>query len=42
MVLLSKIALAGAHAFWGAEGLIQPGKEVGFTFATEEKGARMK
>ena len=28
--------------FWGAEGLIQPGKVVGWIFATEEKGARMK
>jgi hypothetical protein len=28
--------------FWSAEGLIQPGKVVGFIFATEEKGARMK
>src|SRR5262245_38125643 len=28
--------------FWGAQGLIQPGKVVGFIFATEEKGARMK
>ena len=28
--------------FWGEEGLIQPGKTVGWIFATEEKGARMK
>jgi hypothetical protein len=28
--------------FWSAEGVIQPGKVVGFIFATEEKGARMK
>jgi NAD(P)-dependent dehydrogenase (short-subunit alcohol dehydrogenase family) len=28
--------------FWSAEGLIQPGKVVGWVFATEEKGARMK
>jgi KR domain-containing protein len=28
--------------FWGAEGKIQPGKVVGWIFATEEKGARMK
>ena len=28
--------------FWGASGLIQPGKVVGWIFATEEKGARMK
>ncbi len=28
--------------FWGAEGIIQPGKVVGWIFATEEKGARMK
>jgi len=28
--------------FWGSEGLIQPGKVVGWIFATEEKGARMK
>ena len=28
--------------FWGAPGLIQPGKVVGWIFATEEKGARMK
>jgi NAD(P)-dependent dehydrogenase (short-subunit alcohol dehydrogenase family) len=28
--------------FWGEEGLIQPGKVVGWVFATEEKGARMK
>jgi hypothetical protein len=28
--------------FWGAEGLIQPGKVVGWIFATEDKGARMK
>jgi hypothetical protein len=28
--------------FWGAEGRIQPGKVVGWIFATEEKGARMK
>jgi hypothetical protein len=28
--------------FWGAEGRIQPGKLVGWIFATEEKGARMK
>ena len=28
--------------FWGAEGVIQPGKVVGWIFATEEKGARMK
>jgi NAD(P)-dependent dehydrogenase (short-subunit alcohol dehydrogenase family) len=28
--------------FWSSEGLIQPGKVVGFIFATEEKGARMK
>jgi hypothetical protein len=28
--------------FWSAEGLIQPGKIVGWIFATEEKGARMK
>jgi hypothetical protein len=28
--------------FWGASGLIQPGKVVGWVFATEEKGARMK
>lgn len=28
--------------FWGAEERIQPGKLVGWIFATEEKGARMK
>ena len=28
--------------FWSAEGVIQPGKVVGWIFATEEKGARMK
>jgi NAD(P)-dependent dehydrogenase (short-subunit alcohol dehydrogenase family) len=28
--------------FWGQEGKIQPGKVVGWIFATEEKGARMK
>jgi NAD(P)-dependent dehydrogenase (short-subunit alcohol dehydrogenase family) len=28
--------------FWGAEGRIQPGKVVGWIFATEERGARMK
>ena len=28
--------------FWGSEGLIQPGKVVGWIFATEDKGARMK
>jgi NAD(P)-dependent dehydrogenase (short-subunit alcohol dehydrogenase family) len=28
--------------FWGEEGRIQPGKVVGWIFATEEKGARMK
>jgi hypothetical protein len=28
--------------FWGLEGVIQPGKVVGWIFATEEKGARMK
>ncbi|MGE0453077.1 MAG: short-chain dehydrogenase [Vicinamibacteria bacterium] len=28
--------------FWGALGLIQPGKVVGWVFSTEEKGARMK
>jgi NAD(P)-dependent dehydrogenase (short-subunit alcohol dehydrogenase family) len=28
--------------FWGAAGVIQPGKVVGWIFATEEKGARMK
>ena len=28
--------------FWGAEGRIQPGKLVGWIFATEEQGARMK
>ena len=28
--------------FWSATGVIQPGKVVGFIFATEEKGARMK
>jgi len=28
--------------FWGQEGRIQPGKVVGWVFATEEKGARMK
>jgi hypothetical protein len=28
--------------FWGAEGVIQPGKVVGWIFATEDKGARMK
>jgi hypothetical protein len=28
--------------FWGAEGRIQPGKLVGWIFATEEMGARMK
>lgn len=28
--------------FWGEEGVIQPGKVVGWIFATEEKGARMK
>jgi len=28
--------------FWGPEGDIQPGKVVGWIFATEEKGARMK
>jgi hypothetical protein len=28
--------------FWGEEALIQPGKVVGWIFAVEEKGARMK
>jgi hypothetical protein len=28
--------------FWGEGGVIQPGKVVGWIFATEEKGARMK
>jgi hypothetical protein len=28
--------------FWSAEGLIQPGKVVGWIFAIEDKGARMK
>jgi hypothetical protein len=28
--------------FWGEEGFIQPGKVVGWIFATEEQGARMK
>jgi hypothetical protein len=28
--------------FWGEEGAIQPGKVVGWIFATEEQGARMK
>ncbi|HLA78115.1 MAG TPA: short-chain dehydrogenase [Vicinamibacteria bacterium] len=28
--------------FWGVLGVIQPGKLVGWIFATEEKGARMK
>ncbi|HEY5908242.1 MAG TPA: short-chain dehydrogenase, partial [Vicinamibacteria bacterium] len=28
--------------FWGEEGFIQPGKTVGWIFATEDKGARMK
>jgi hypothetical protein len=28
--------------FWSAEGVIQPGKLVGWVFATEEQGARMK
>ncbi len=28
--------------FWSGEGLIQPGKVAGWTFGTEEKGARMK
>ena len=28
--------------FWGEEGVLQPGKTVGWIFATEEKGARMK
>jgi hypothetical protein len=28
--------------FWSATGLIQPGKVVGWIFATEERGARMK
>jgi hypothetical protein len=28
--------------FWGEEEKIQPGKIVGWIFATEEKGARMK
>jgi NAD(P)-dependent dehydrogenase (short-subunit alcohol dehydrogenase family) len=28
--------------FWSSEGLIQPGKVVGWIFAIEEKGARMK
>ena len=28
--------------FWGEAGLIQPGKVVGWIFATEDKGARMK
>jgi NAD(P)-dependent dehydrogenase (short-subunit alcohol dehydrogenase family) len=28
--------------FWGAEGLIQPGKVVGWIFGIEEQGARMK
>jgi hypothetical protein len=28
--------------FWGEEGRIQPGKVVGWIFATEEQGARMK
>lgn len=27
---------------WGEEGVIQPGKVVGWIFATEEKGARVK
>jgi hypothetical protein len=31
-----------ARQFWGAEEKIQPGKVVGWIFATEEKGARMK
>lgn len=29
-------------AFWKSDGIIQPGKVVGWIFATEEKGARMK
>jgi hypothetical protein len=28
--------------FWGAEGRIQPGKVVGWIFAVEDQGARMK
>jgi hypothetical protein len=28
--------------FWSQDGLIQPGKVVGWIFAMEEKGARMK
>jgi hypothetical protein len=28
--------------FWGPEGLIQPGKVVGWIFGIEEQGARMK
>jgi hypothetical protein len=28
--------------FWGTEGLIQPGKVVGWVLAVEEQGARMK
>jgi len=28
--------------FWGEQGTIQPGKVVGWVFATEEQGARMK
>ena len=28
--------------FWGEGGVIQPGKVVGWIFATEEQGARMK
>jgi len=28
--------------FWGESGIIQPGKVVGWVFATEEQGARMK
>jgi NAD(P)-dependent dehydrogenase (short-subunit alcohol dehydrogenase family) len=28
--------------FWGEEGVIQPGKVVGWIFGTEEKGVRMK
>jgi hypothetical protein len=28
--------------FWGEDGILQPGKTVGWIFATEEKGARIK
>jgi hypothetical protein len=28
--------------FWGPEGLIQPGKVVGWIFGIQEQGARMK